>query len=168
MNSKIYTGIGARDTPEKVMAAMRNIATILARKKYILRSGGAVGADTAFEDFAGDSKEIYLPYKNFNGNKSHLYPATPEAYEMAAKYHPKWKSLKSSHKDFHARNMHQVLGRDLTTPTEFIICWTSDGKASGGTGQALRLAKSQDIMIYNLFNEVDQIRLHQFLEDLIK
>ena len=34
----------------------------------------------------------------------------------------------------------QVLGVSLDSPAEFVLCWTADGEASGGTGQALRIA----------------------------
>jgi hypothetical protein len=46
-----------------------------------------------------------------------------------------------------------VLGWDLSAPVDFIVCWTKDGKASGGTGQALRLAEDRGIVIENLFFE---------------
>ena len=46
-----------------------------------------------------------------------------------------------------ARNGYQVLGADLQTPTDFIICYTKDGKGEGGTGQALRIAKDYDIQV---------------------
>ena len=64
-----------------------------------------------------------------------------------------------------ARNMHQVLGLTLDVPTDFIVCWTPDGKASGGTGQALRVAKDFSIPIYNLKNADD---LECLKEDLLK
>lgn len=50
----------------------------------------------------------------------------------------------------HARNMHIILGANLDSPVEIVICWTKDGLRSGGTGQALRLAESRDIPIYDL------------------
>jgi hypothetical protein len=50
-----------------------------------------------------------------------------------------------------ARNAMQILGEDLQTPTEFVIAWTIDGRDSGGTGQALRMADYYGIPIFNLF-----------------
>ncbi len=46
----------------------------------------------------------------------------------------------------------QVLGSDLETPVSFVVCWTIGGKISGGTGQALRIAKDLGIPIFNLEN----------------
>ena len=44
-----YAGIGSRETPPQVLEQMRKIGTFLAERHYVLRSGGAKGADTAFE-----------------------------------------------------------------------------------------------------------------------
>jgi hypothetical protein len=49
-----------------------------------------------------------------------------------------------------ARNCYQMLGLDLKTPVEFVICWTPQGKGAGGTGQALRIARDLKIPIYDL------------------
>ena len=67
---------------------------------------------------------------------------------MAAEFHPAWDRCSRGARALHARNCHQVLGWDLKTPSEFILCWTKDGKASGGTGQAMRIAKAFNIPIY--------------------
>lgn len=57
--------------------------------------------------------------------------------------------LKDGAKKLQARNSHQVLGLDLNTPSDFIICWTKGGKGIGGTGQALRIAKAYNIPIFD-------------------
>lgn len=49
-----YTGIGSRETPQEIQNLMFKIAQKL-DSKYILRSGGADGADLAFEK--GSSKK---------------------------------------------------------------------------------------------------------------
>jgi len=145
----IYTGIGSRETPEAVMRLMTRTAKKMAISGYTLRSGGAKGADTAFEKGAGDQKEIYLPWLGFNGSKSKLLP-TEAAFKMAAQFHPAWHNCNETARAFHARNCHQVLGHDLKTPTMLIICWTKAGLMGGGTGQALRIAKEYDIRVDNL------------------
>lgn len=150
-----YTGIGARKTPLPILNKMLVISDAMYNLGFILRSGGADGADSVFEQNAGQYKEIYLPWDGFNGAKvDNLYHflALPEAEEIAKRFHPKWDYLKSGPRKMHTRNVHQVLGKDLRTPSKFVICWTADGKASGGTGQALRIAKAHDIPIFNLYN----------------
>jgi predicted Rossmann fold nucleotide-binding protein DprA/Smf involved in DNA uptake len=44
-----YAGIGSRQTPEDVLKIMKTIGSFMVHKDYILRSGAADGADTAFE-----------------------------------------------------------------------------------------------------------------------
>jgi len=148
----IYTGIGSRETPTELKNDIKTIVEHLNKKGYTLRSGGAPGADSFFEEHA-DKKEIYLPWRGFNGNSSLLFNPTPEAFEMAQKYHPNWGRLSYGAKKLMARNCHQVLGLDLKSPTDFIVCWTKDGKATGGTGQALRMAEDLKIPVYNLYNK---------------
>lgn len=155
---KYYAGIGSRETPIELKDNIKNIVEYLNSLDYILRSGAAPGADTFFEEYAGQ-KEIYLPWRNFEGNESRLYKPSKESFEMAAKYHPNWYRLSIGARRLMARNCHQVLGQDLKTPVKFIVCWTKDGGATGGTGQALRMAKDLNIPVYNLFfdNMVDKI-----------
>lgn len=47
---KTYTGIGSRETPYEIQDLMKRIAFKLAENGWLLRSGGAEGADTAFEN----------------------------------------------------------------------------------------------------------------------
>ncbi len=71
-----------------------------------------------------------------------------------------------------ARNCHQVLGCDLRTPSDFIICWTKNGKGLGGTGQALRIAKEYNIPIFDIgnYNEIEIIKkeIYLFLKEQLK
>ena len=149
----IYTGIGARKTPKDIQDSMTYMAKHMAHDGHILRSGGAPGADTAFEigcDSGGGLKEIYLPFKGFNRSESPLFGTTKEARMLAKEYHPNWEMLGDVGRHFMGRNMYQVLGAHLKTPTGFIICWTPGGKTVGGTGQAIRVAKDHNIPIFNL------------------
>lgn len=157
---KFYAGIGSRETPEEIEPLIEEIVGILNRYEYILRSGGANGADSIFEKYSlPEQREIYLPHKEFNGNKSDLYldnidPKFIEgSKEIAKKFHPSWKSLSNAGKNFMIRNTFQVLGKTLDSPVSFVICWTPGGKICGGTGQAMRIAKSLNIPIFNLYEK---------------
>ena len=46
---KVYTGIGSRETPGLILALMGRISARMDRLGFTLRSGGADGADAAFE-----------------------------------------------------------------------------------------------------------------------
>ena len=155
---KFYSGIGSRETPESLKPTIERVVKRLNELDYTLRSGGADGADKFFEEHAA-SKEIFLPWKNFNGNESKLFEQSAQAFDMAKKYHPSYKYLSYGAKKMMARNCYQVLGINLKSPVEFVICWTKDGKASGGTGQAIRIAEDSGIPVYNLKREGDLQKL---------
>ena len=62
-----YAGVGSRETPQDVLKIMWKIGKHLADKGYTLRSGGARGADAAFEngcDSVMGSKEIFYANNN--------------------------------------------------------------------------------------------------------
>lgn len=149
---KYYAGIGSRETPNEILIIFEIIGKYLANKSYILRSGHASGADQAFEcgcDAVEGKKEIYLPWKGFEGSDSKLIVENVEAFKIVQKYHPYWHNLSQGARKLQARNSHQVLGLDLQTPSDFVICWTKNGKGQGGTGQAIRIAKAYDIPIFD-------------------
>ena len=158
-----YAGIGSRETPIDILHLFKKVAYYLSQKEFILRSGGAKGADKAFEvgcDNFNGQKEIYLPWPYFEGSDSNLIVKDPKAFEISEKFHPYWHNLSQRAKKLQARNSHQVLGLDLNTPSKFIICWTKNGKGSGGTGQAIRIAKVFNIPIFDAgsWNDIEEVR----------
>lgn len=171
---RYYAGIGSRQTPEPILHVMRRLGYGLALRGYTLRSGAADGADSAFEqgcDSTQGSKEIWLPWPGFNHNRDSKL--TPEAmhFELAATLHPTWGYLKDGPKALHARNTAQVLGADLHTPVDFVVCFTPDGaqtheevnKGTGGTGTAIRLASLRGIPVFNLFRIETLEKLKAFI-----
>lgn len=173
MNDRYYSGIGSRDTPDVVIRSMKEIGKFLL-PYFILRSGGAGGADSAFESVAQDRKQIFLPYDGFNGRKvdnKQFFILTGEiekqAKLLAAKYHPNWSRCGFAAKRFHTRNMAQVLGPDLKTPVEFVVAYTEGGKLVGGTAQAIRVAKDHDIPVFNL-GKMSMTDVLYFLQDYCK
>lgn len=149
---KSYAGIGSRETPHNVCLLFEKVATYLANQEYILRSGHADGADQAFERGcikAGGKKEIYLPWKGFEGSHSSLVLDDERAFAVAEKFHPYWHNLTQGAQKLQARNSYQVLGLTLDDPVQFVLCWTKKGKGQGGTGQALRIAKHYNIPIFD-------------------
>lgn len=149
-----YAGIGSRETPENILKLMKQMGSHLGKLGITLRSGGAEGADQAFEegcDMVNGPKEIYLPWRNFQNSHSNLIVGPPgsKAYLIAEEHHPYWANLSDGAKKLQARNSHQVLGKDLSTLTSFVVCYTAKGKGKGGTGQAIRLAKAHNIPIFD-------------------
>lgn len=154
--SRSYAGIGSRQTPPSVLLTMRAVATTLAERDWVLRSGHAQGADLAFErgaDIGRGAKQIWLPGE-----------ATPDAMRLSAQHHPAWERCGQFARDAHARNAHIVLGQSLDDPVRFVICWTPGASASGGTGQAIRIAKSVGIPVFDLADPSIESRVDSWLE----
>lgn len=180
MNQIIYyAGIGSQSTPDDICDLMLGIAQELAGLGFVLRSGHADGADKAFEQGAGKLAQIFLPWPKFNGSGTDGYDSTthyaflpnPTATAIAAQAHPNWKACNEGVRKLHTRNVYQVLGPGLgivnaKTASRFIVCWTKDGKASGGTGQAIRIAEACGIPVFNLKNEGALEALIQFVGEL--
>lgn len=161
-----YAGIGSRKTPEDICRKMFTAGRAMAGLGFILRSGGAAGADESFEQGVESFceansvstdvlREIYLPWRGFRKNQSPLWGSDKSARLLAKQYHPRWDIVSCAGRDFHARNCYQILGRDLATPSTFVLCWTPEGAVTGGTGQALRIAQDHGIPILNFATDED-------------
>lgn len=147
--NRTYAGIGSRDTPASTLTVMTAAARKLQRRGYTLRSGAAKGADSAFEQGAGAAKEIWLPWRSFNQHPSTLIPSA-KSLDLAKQFHPAWEKCSPAAQKMHARNMHQILGANLDDPVDFVLCWTPQGRGSGGTGQAIRLAHACAIPVFDM------------------
>lgn len=151
---KKYAGIGSRETPPNILLMMNQLSLKLESIGYLLRSGGAVGADSAFEQDI-TNKEIFI-----------ANDATPESIEMASKYHPAWNKCSPWAKKLHGRNCMILLGHHLDSPVKFILCWTNNGNDVGGTGLCIRLAIALRIPIFNLFDTEVKDRMQRFIDDI--
>jgi len=142
-----YAGIGSRKSPDTILMLMTRLAIALEKRGYILRSGGARGADTAFEAGVSDkaNKEVFRPKD-----------ATSQAIKLASEVHPAWEHCNEYARKLHGRNSQIILGKTLDTPVEFVICWTPNGNERGGTALGMRLAKKNGIPVYNLAVEEDR------------
>lgn len=171
--SRTYTGIGARRTPLDVLDLMRSLAARLWQAGWVLRSGGAAGADRAFEAGAAGVGAEWETYRADGGwcRLADLTPGGPTAgaFELAARVHPAWSSCSDRVQVLHARNCHQILGPDLSEPASFVVCWTPDGsldgasREAGGTGQALRVATLHSIPVFNLRRPDHRARVERYL-----
>lgn len=160
----VFAGVGSRETPEDIGLVMCAIGRKLTDAGWVLSSGGAEGADMAFESgvrVGEKGKRILLPYSGFNGNKSTLTNIKPEALEIAERVHPAWHNCKDDFaRKAHARNAHQVLGLSLNDPVQMTICWTKDGAVdaasahnAGGTRTAIVISAEHGVPVFNLRND---------------
>ena len=161
---KYYAGIGSRETPPEVLERMEKIGGFLARKGYTLRSGGARGADTAFErgaDFAKGPKEVWNP------RDENIFPhlwATEKASATCWEF--PLERMKSFTIQLITRNMYQIFGDDEKDlkPVDFVIYYSpadpsQKGRESGGTRYAVRAALEENIPCFNLRNQAEELAL---------
>jgi hypothetical protein len=174
----IYAGIGSRETPPDVLKFMEERARDWAELMHTLRSGGARGADTAFEKGAisgGGPLEIFYADRSrigYSDNKdedwtANLGQSNVEAYdpetikmamEHAKEFHPNWHACSPYAKKLHARNSLIMLGERLNNPVDLVVCWTPNGFKKGGTAQALRIAEYMKIPIVKLGSSIYGLR----------
>jgi hypothetical protein len=152
---------------------METLAEKLAGESWVLRTGLSPGADQAFYRGAllrGAEIELYLPWPGFQADARpeierasvrELAEPSAAASELARRFHPHWDTLAPPERQLLARDAHEVLGADLHSPAELVVCWTADGSRDGrglcddGTGQALRIAHHHRIPVLNLARPQD-------------
>lgn len=148
-----YAGVGSRKTPSDILNIMTAVATKLESDGYHLRSGGAAGADSAFEKGVSNPANLSVYTTDT--------PLSATAMNSIDKFHPYPQRLSSNVRLLMARNYYQVHGmKSADTPINFLICWTpkytlAEDKithidAAGGTGQAVRIAVAAGIQVFNL------------------
>jgi hypothetical protein len=158
---RVYTGVGSRATPPDILDVMADLAVSFVRVGWTLRSGGGAGADQAFERgavAAGGTVEVFLPWAGFNGRQSPRCRPPAAAFELAASIHPAWPRLTDRARHLHARNVQQVLGAEVRSPSAFVVCWTVDGaecldelsRETGGTATAIAVAVRWGVPVLNL------------------
>lgn len=170
-----YTGIGSRETPEHVCNLMTKVAEKLSKSGWILRSGGAQGADKAFLDGCMGRTENYIPWRGF-GDFGGTIPNLDVNWSLLQNianlnpliYKPTTRSL-DKYKGFwklQARNVSQILGLNLDSPSKFCILYapTTATGVIGGTNTAYQVAVQNNVPCFNLFIKDDYDRLSKFVE----
>ena len=161
-----YTGIGSRKTPEHILKAMNVFAGIAEGYGYTLRSGGAKGADTAFElgVKSQSNKNIYRVSQEFNFNQNMFASKKLEKHVPIplTKMRPVVRKLL-------IRNAFQIYGSDVSSPvlSRFLICWTPTvdytSIEAGGTRYAVLMAQEENIPVYNFSELLEEDYNHNYL-----
>lgn len=191
-----FTGVGSRKAGTREdLIRIGTICRKMVAFGGVLRSGGATGADTIFEtaheyflriDKYGGCipnhrrSEIYTPWAGYYSDccddsdvidlESVDVGLVHTAYEIAKSIHPAWGSLSEGGRKLHARNVLQVLGKDLKTPSALLVCVapTNDprrrGVPVGGTRTAWKVAELHGIDCYNISIDSHYRSLLNFLD----
>ena len=175
-DSFAYAGGGSRQTPSEVLEAMADIAQTLGDAGTALSTGGAHGADKAFETGALRTDApitVHTPWPGYNGYRPgrdpetdidvvHPKPASTiqgHAYiDLAREHHPYWSRCSRGARALFLRNVSILAGAldddGETLPVRAVIAYTPNGlptgREAGGTGHTLRTAAALGIPCMNL------------------
>lgn len=141
----------------------------IAQKAYSKAVDLGLAKESQFEVYVADQYNIRrstLPRKHLAivRNKDLI----SETERIASEVHPAWDRCNEWARGMHSRNCHQILGYDLQSPVDAVICWTPDGKIQGGTATAIRIGMKYDIPVFNLGTKDKESVLQsikKFLED---
>ena len=167
----IVTIIGSRQTPLHILAIMQVLSKYFYKSGWILRSGGADGADTAgatHYPVNDPLREIYVPWKNFNNVEDGIHDGDVDDAEVIAScVHPAWHRCKIGAKKLHSRNVFQILGKHPVSAmvlSDLVVCWTPHGADVGGTATAVELAHRHNVPTFNF----GQLNTPESIEDGLK
>lgn len=168
---KFYAGVGSRKTPKDVLTLMTLFAKKMEEQNFILRTGGAEGADSAFMAGVGspENMNVFLPWRTFNGGQGIFIPDHEpwcrKAQEEVSKVHPAWNRLTQGAKKLHTRNFFQVFGMEGQPQSSFVIFWAEEDRngVQGGTATAVNLAIKFGIKTFNLKDKEMRKRIEVFL-----
>ena len=123
----------------------------IAQKAYSKAVDLGLAKESQFEVYVADQYNIRrstLPRKHLAivRNKDLI----SETERIASEVHPAWDRCNEWARGMHSRNCHQILGYDLQSPVDAVICWTPDGVVVGGTATVIRIAMKYDIPVFNL------------------
>ena len=123
----------------------------IAQKAYSKAVDLGLAKESQFEVYVADQHNIHrstLPRRHLATvrNKDLI----SETERIASEVHPAWDRCNEWARGMHSRNCHQILGYDLQSPVDAVICWTPDGKIQGGTRTALMIAMREGIPVFNL------------------
>lgn len=156
---EFITTIGSRETPADICNLMSLIGEKL-QYKYIIRSGGAIGADKAFEKNVKPENKYIYTVKNFDfsqENYEFVYSELMSIWDKDLNFDLYGKTSQI----LLLRDINQVLGSRKTSleKSKFLICWTKHERYNetgknrvGGSRIAIRCALKHGIKVHNLVN----------------
>lgn len=170
---KYVTVVGSRETPELAYRLQVEFTQICVNLGFIIRTGDArLGGDKAAR--AGSvhgERVIYTPVER--NRPYHVagpsLPTWSDALDIAASIHPVWHRLSTYVRALHARNVFQVLGCDIQTPSDFMIFWApivNERQVKGGTNTAFQVALDWGVPCFNLADRNQVANLKTMLAKL--
>ena len=156
---RLISGLERTQTPPEMLGAMTELARGLERTGWHLHSGGADGADTAFENGTTRAgRTVYLPWKGYNdrtGDECVTLTNSEQSHAqgVVSKYHGAWQRCSRGARALHGRNhaiIHGLGHAAADRRVDAVICWTPGGATQGGTATGMKMARTAGIPVLNL------------------
>lgn len=173
-NPRWYTGVGSRHAPAEIIRRSVALAIALQKLGLSLRTGDAIGCDTAFAVGSGGrvirTSAGLIERETLTGTQVQIFKPTATigwtvpALRACLDYSEDFMRRPESHRQLLLRNMRQVLGPKGNDPTNFLVYWSpaphcvcidrakSDG---GGTRYAVRRAHLSAVPCFHLSEKTD-------------
>ena len=171
-----YAGVGSRRTPPDIQQAMADIAQRLGDAGIALSTGGADGADQAFETGALRTDApitVHTPWPGYNGYRPGrdtgtdidvVHPKPTDRLggqsfaDLARRHHPYWNRCRRGARALFVRNVSILAGAlddgGNRLPVRAVLAYTPSGlphgREAGGTGHTLLTAATLGIPFVNL------------------
>lgn len=179
--SVFWTGVGSRRASSENRPTMTAFAQAMSAKGAFFRSGAASGPDTWFEEGVPSGlRRLYVPNRSYGKRQSSEIIVPKEANLMrwmracsiAEGLHPLGRQMNQDLRELMGLSVFQVLGDDLKTPSQFLVCDAPDivydnaGRVvdvDGGTGMAVRVAVLHNVPVYHLAVPSHRARIDGFI-----
>lgn len=153
---KYATIVSDEYVSERYIVRIQEIVQTLNKKEYTIRIQDFKGTKEIIS-FA-NNKEVYSfqgggKYKSINPFK---LKTDYSARRIAAKFTNSWGYLNQIMRRVYTLNVFLLLGKELDTPSELLICSTPDGSISNTTGvlkHTIDVATSCGIKVYDVKND---------------
>lgn len=167
---KYWTGIGSREVSDEIATLQIAIGENMAKRGYILLSGGAGGSDENFLkgvcNVDATLAEVWWPWHNFRMDEidfdtSGVTYEVPSKYmsQVAAVYYeesgimPWFGNMKQGAQKLHGRNYNQIFSGQSTPASRVVIYAAPEnakGEIKGGTRSGVLIARNEGVPTYNI------------------
>jgi hypothetical protein len=170
-----YTAVSLPGFPDALIPDMRNTASRLAQKGFILRTGFD---DAAWGSFMGSAKP-FNRYVHISTND--ITPTDLRIAKDTIREKDKfgWDCMDKQKKMRYARNVALLLGIGNSEPSKFLLCWTPNGAEcaahctglngkTGFVGFFIIIARTHGIPVINLHRPEWEAKLNSVLSKIEK
>lgn len=155
---KYYTGTGIVQVSKSMKETILAIAKYLSDQGYTLRTGLSKGMDAAFIEGSDSVSLFTYEGENTNGADAFICEETDFIKRDLKENYLTLGALTKVARQRVVRSYYELLGEDLNTPSEFLVCYDP---CEGVVNYTHRLANRLGIKVYNLYDKEELKKLKE-------